>query len=133
MSKGPRTTQFDRIFASSPLDAKAGRVTAQVDEVFESKKKITQQHSDVPLPMRPIPRNSTTPNLINRSVGRLTVAGLSATGKSRPNRGALWVVRCVCGRYETRRTSSILSAANASDACEECRQTAFIQQQAARR
>ena len=132
MAKGPKTTQYDRIFSSSPLNEVAGRVTAQADEVFESKKKIIQAHSDVPLPTKPFIANSKTPNLSGKSIGRLTVVGLSASGKSRPDSGALWVVRCVCGRYETRRTKSILKETNTHDSCDECRQTAFIQSEAGR-
>lgn len=53
--------------------------------------------------------------------GRFVVVGLAAEFKGR------WVVRCVCGRYSTRRKKAILNPQNADDRCEHCRHLAYLQ------
>jgi hypothetical protein len=36
------------------------------------------------------------------------------------NNGALWIVRCVCGKYETRKSKAIKNILNAHDHCSYC-------------
>lgn len=59
------------------------------------------------------------PQIIGQKFGRLTVIGLSTT-----IRGS-WVVRCVCGDYETRKHKALRSEKNWGDRCMVCRDKAY--------
>ena len=106
-----------------PVDRTAARVAGK-GEHYESKKKITQRHWDVPPPMRQVSPKDLIDNLIGIKFGRLTVLGLYTEASG------LWVVRCACGDYETRRTKSIKNPNNDQDRCENCRETVHLRRQA---
>ena len=101
-----------------PINSTAARVVAK-GEHFDTKKKITQRLSVVPMPTRPFPRSGHE-NLTALKVGRFTVLGLHAQEKH------LWVVRCVCGNYETRNARAIKNKKNDKDCCQICRQKLFL-------
>lgn len=75
-----------------------------------------------PPPMRD--PGSGVENLIGRTFGRFTVAGLSV--EKRRDGCALWVCRCVCGRYELRKSKAVRNSRNSGDACWECRRTQHL-------
>ncbi len=52
--------------------------------------------------------------------GRLTIIGLLDKGERNGNGPASWVVRCDCGRFETRRAKAIREKNNPHEACERC-------------
>ena len=58
------------------------------------------------------------PQIIGQKFGRLTVIGLSISVKSS------WVVRCVCGDYETRRHKALMNPNNWGDRCMVCQKKA---------
>lgn len=75
-------------------------------------------------------------NLIGVRKGWLTVVAYA--GSSRPNQralgtkgagGARWIVRCVCGRYELRRTRALGPKSN-SDRCGPCDKLRWMQERA---
>ncbi len=105
---------FQRLAGLRPVN-KAAALAISRSHQFPSAKKISQVHTDLPLPIRAnLP--SDVPELTGRKFGRLTVMGAHAS--SPPLR---WVVRCVCGRYETRKTRAVMNPANSADSCQECR------------
>lgn len=116
-----KTVAWDRVISSTPLntDAAKARDGGGVHwnpEVNVSPGKV---RSHAPPPMKPLPSNRTCPNLIGLKVGKLTVIGLAAKNTSD---GAAWVVRCVCGYYETRKAKALRRADYAPQAmCDECK------------
>ena len=101
-----------------PADATAARVTQPGPKGYEPSKLILQVCSAVPLPLRPVLKGQL--DLTGRTVGRLTVCGLTPKGAS-PNARGLWSCRCVCGYYTTRHAQAIQNPKNTSDCCERCR------------
>lgn len=118
---------FDRILTSVPLNSTAGRVTSRGAH-YDPKIKTTQRaHSDIPThsdaPSKCVPFRSTDPgaiDLTSRKFGRMTVIGY--LGRLNPKNGkkGSWLVRCVCGNYETRMAAGIKKA-NEEDCCGKCR------------
>ena len=78
--------------------------------------------------MRPIPKGA--PELIGMVNGRLTVIGLLAETSAQQ---AAWVVRCTCGKYETRTAKAIRNPKNAEDRCYHCRHLEYLKHQDRRR
>lgn len=117
--------QSEEIIKRSAVDATAARVTSSPSNLFryESKKKIVQLCSDVPLPTKPITQQMLVGgqfvDLRGELSGRLTVIGLSATtGKTR----SAWVCRCSCGNYVHRSSKSLKNKTDGDDCCEYCRE-----------
>jgi hypothetical protein len=79
-------------------------------------------------PLRPMPKDGL--DLTGRRWGRLTVAGLLDMGdRSRSGRAA-WVVRCDCGRFETRTARSISRQHSPVEACTRCDYVRHIRRKA---
>lgn len=111
-----------------PVDRTAARVTAEGPKGYESSKRILTDFSEAPLPMRKIPRDA--PKLVGVVCGWLTVIGMA---QKRSSNGALWVCRCVCGYYTTRRSESIRNPRNAAvDRCDRCREVQFLKRRSLR-
>lgn len=100
---------FDAVAPLMPFDTTAGRVAAR-GESFEWQPTNNHIHSADPIAHRqPIREELANPEFINLTgtrTGRLTVLGVAAEMPSNGN-GQRWVVRCVCGAYETRKAKSI--------------------------
>ena len=101
---------FDTVAPLMPFDKTAGRVVAR-GEHFEWKPPLsTKIHSADPIPTRrPTAAELTLPSFVNLAgirFGRLSVLGIATEIPSKGN-GQRWVVRCVCGAYETRRAKYI--------------------------
>ena len=63
-------------------------------------------------------------NLVGCKRGRLTVVGIF---KNRPKGERVkWVVRCVCGDYETRSSKALKNDNNNDDMCSICRKRARL-------
>ncbi|UHS60565.1 hypothetical protein HRR99_03030 [Agrobacterium vaccinii] len=100
---------FDTIAPLSPANKTAALVSGR-GEHFEFGAKAHQVHSATPLPFREPSKHeyeqSQFVDLTGSKIGRLNVLGVAAdipTGGT----GAKWVVRCVCGNYETRKSKFI--------------------------
>lgn len=117
-----KTTNWDAVVASAPLNADAAKALNAVGESFVPRREVVNEtafRSDVPPQMRRLPPDA--PNLAGMKVGKLTVIGLAAFGKGGKNRRAAWVVRCACGWYETRSAKVLRDPAYAARAmCGEC-------------
>lgn len=103
---------FDTVAPLMPFDKTAGQVAAR-GESFEWSPSPGNIHSTDPIAHRPpIREEQANPEFINLTgarTGRLTVLGVAAEIPSNGN-GQRWVVRCVCGAYETRKAKSIKAA-----------------------
>lgn len=98
-----RTTNFDRIAASAPLNTTASVVRDGSGEHWTPHKPFDQRvHSDVPIPCAPPPQGAT--DLTGLRAGRLLVIGFHSRRKKS---GRMWVVRCQCGAYEVRKGSKL--------------------------
>lgn len=117
-----KTTDFNRIGLAAPLDAKAATVRDGVGEHWEPKgldPTNTQHWKAPPPPEGRLPPGA--PDLTGVKIGRLTVVRFHAlvgvrswSGRDRRK----WLVRCVCGDYETRSCKKIReNAASGFDAC----------------
>lgn len=103
---------FDRLLVSRPLNRTAGTVTSQA-RCDDDEKWVG------PKPMKPGPNDPGFRDLTGVKYGRLTVIGLHDHKRGTKSSGAGWVVRCVCGVYETRLTAKIKQA-SPDAACQEC-------------
>ncbi|OJY66424.1 hypothetical protein [Rhizobium sp. 60-20] len=94
-----------------PGDKVAGRVAAR-GEHFDFKPSANGKvHSDLPLRFRsPTDVEKLLPTFVDlcgTAIGRLKVMGIAVDITS--TSGQCWVVRCVCGAYETRKAKYIKS------------------------
>ena len=66
-------------------------------------------------------------DLTGLKVGKLTVLGVADFPDRREKTPAAWVVRCVCGYYETRRAKTLRKPGYAERAeCSECHYVAEL-------
>jgi hypothetical protein len=113
----------------APVDRTAALVTSKRRGKYDDTAHIpqTRWHSEVPPPMRhPDPGMRPGTNLTGRRFGWLTVVGQldykaadRDSGKRRRH-GAHWVVRCDCGKYETRFRKGLTNPKNKEDRCAAC-------------
>lgn len=116
-----RTTNFDAIATSAPLDKTASVVRDGTGEHWDPSVKDGRLHWVAPPPCGVRPAHA--PDLVGCRVGRLTVVGYYDKG-SKNGGGSRWVVRCTCGAYETRRSKAIRNPRPRDDgeeqACFKC-------------
>lgn len=116
-----RTTNFDAIAASAPLNREASTVRDGSGDQWEAKVPDGVLHwRDLPAlrspqSLSPVGRQALAATQGMR-FGRLTVVGLLDKGTS--SAPASWVCRCVCGAYEARRMKSLQSGK--ATMCHEC-------------
>lgn len=127
-----RTTNFDAIAAAVPLDSTASVVRDSVSrDVWTASIPPDIQHwSAPPLPAKTL--RCDVEDLSGRLVGRMRVVrfhGATANGKP----GPLWLVRCPCGDYEVRRTTTVLNNANPDACCFVCTTVEKLRRQGASR
>jgi len=121
---------FDKLLASRPVNQAAARTMGRGVH-FESKKVIAQRHWAAP--PKTIPASQVTDpagtfiDLSGIKFGRFVVIGY--LGK--PKGHSLWLVRCACGDYESRKSKAIRNPDNHGDRCDNCRQLAFLKRREA--
>lgn len=123
------------IATGRPIDRTAALVLNRGPKGLESAKRITQVVSPTALRWCGLTsehRRTGVPDLTGMTVGNLTVMGLWADRPKATN-GLLWVCRCVCGWYVTRKARAIRNPANHLDCCERCRQVLYLKRQSALR
>jgi hypothetical protein len=112
---------FDRLFASAPLDKTAGSVVS-AGESYTPAVTNPVRFWEAPPPTRRVA--DAGPEFVDftgRTIGRLTVIGV--LDQPADSRGVIaWVVRCVCGIYETRK-SKALKRGTADCMCQFCNHT----------
>jgi len=119
-----RTTNFDAIITASPINKDAAVSRDGRGFSYEPDKKIACRHwENQPLLREPTGEDR---DLIGFRWGRLIALGYLAEDP-----GKLWVVRCDCGRYETRRNKS-LKRASPVDCCQQCGHVAHLKRQSFR-
>lgn len=111
-----------KVITSNPIDRTAAKVTGPGIH-YEPPKKNNGLHWDAPPPTIPIPKhvrkNPQVVDCIGKKFGRFTVVGLYTESP-------LWLVRCNCGHYETRKQRAILNPGNGSDCCDYCRHLLYL-------
>jgi hypothetical protein len=111
-------TDFDRIFASAPLNKTAGAVTSK-GQGYVSEFKPTRQFWEAQPLIHPTPPIGDSPvDLTGVEFGRLQVIGILKAEEFSGGH-AKWVVRCRCGIYEARRAKAI-RAASPDAMCQFC-------------
>ena len=112
-----RTSNWDRVITSAPLDAKAATVrdSESIDH-WEAKVADTQPRWFAPpLPVKPRP--DAVPDLSGVRFGRMVVVRYH---DNHPKVGSKWLCRCSCGYYETRKTKAITANKNTDHSCSAC-------------
>lgn len=108
-----KATIFDKIGASSPLDATAGRVTARGEHwVPDAQMPPGWQHWKSPPVITafvPNHHEKVSDDLTGKKVGRFTIVGVLGE-KGGKNAGRRWVCKCVCGDYEARSAKALRAA-----------------------
>lgn len=111
-----RTTNFDAIATSAPLDRQASVVRDGSGDLYEFKVPDHQAHWDAPpVPIKPRPAG--VEDLTGRKFGQLTAVRYHTNKK---NSGSMWLVRCSCGDYELRR-AAVIKAGNVHGSAGRCR------------
>lgn len=114
----------DRLLRSVPINKQTALVVSKGVR-FEPIKKIVQRHwSSAPQCDEP-PRRAPLVDVAGKKFGRFTVVKYFGSNEKR---GALWLVKCACGDYETRTSKSINNPNNTGDRCEKCRAVLFLRQ-----
>ena len=117
-----RTTNFDRLATSAPLNADAAIARDGVsNDHWEAKIGSTVNRWIAPPAMKPMSDMSDIgramcAELVGARFGRLRVLGIWADGNRK--KGASWVVRCDCGYYEARKANSL--RAGTATCCTAC-------------
>ena len=106
---------FDKLFASRPVNkqtalANSGGYTYKPN--MQKGVKTTQTCPPI-LPLSPKIKE----DLTGKKCGRITVVGYG--GRDKRQNVAKWVIRCVCGNYEFRRSQKI-NLNLSYDRCQEC-------------
>jgi hypothetical protein len=108
-----RTSDWDAIAASEPLDRLAALVAA-VGFSADEETMLAKAKSDIKALTQ---RDPNFRNLIGLKKGRLTVVAYGGSNKKASR--ARWIVRCVCGRYEARSTRALRPECT-NDRCDKC-------------
>lgn len=113
---------YDKLKTAKPANKQAAIVTSKSEEYIPDKKVVVLEW-DSPPPLRAPPLE--VRHLIGKKVGRLTVIGLS-------EKRGVWVCRCACGKYVSRKAKSIGNPNNDKDRCEQCRHVRYLKHQGQR-
>lgn len=120
-----KATNFDVIGASIPSDRTAGNVVAKgVHYEPALKAHLGHRRGADPLPLGGIPTHPKArefyDSIVGKKFGHWTVFGYAAEQPRDPSKGASWVVRCSCGRYEHRKWKALKRARETGNKCLEC-------------
>lgn len=121
-----RTTNFDALAASAPLNTTAAVVRDGLGEHWDPEVTDGRMHSATPIATQPVAPG--VEDLTGLVVDRLTVIGFHEKRKAA---GRMWVVRCTCGAYEVRRgrllTAERSSPQHAPLECFKCERLHYSQ------
>lgn len=112
-----RTTDWDALAASAPINADAARAVVYG---YGTEEPTLLEHAKQQLPV-----NANFVNLIGLKKGWLQV--IAYAGSNRNIGSARWIVRCICGRYEFRRTRALRPDVT-NDRCADCSRLRSIQE-----
>lgn len=122
-------SMFDIIAPLMPFDKTASMVAGKGEHFEWEPENRDKIHSRDPIATRlPEAKERNQPGFLDLKgikIGRFTVIGIAADLKT--CNGQNWVLRCVCGSYETRKAKYIKSCAagdqNHEPMCDWCRKT----------
>lgn len=127
---------FERLLTSAPVNKQAAMHLAKNGEHYKEPERHDKLviASDIFLPSRaPSAAEAANPSftdLAGVTYGRLRVMGILdheragiTIGKTAPRK---WVVRCVCGRFETRNAKAIRAAHPDNAHCRHCQHQAWL-------
>lgn len=121
-----KTVAWDKVISSAPLnkDAAIARDGGGASWAPEKQLESSFVRSHAPIPVKP--RDHTwMVDLTGLKVGKLTVLGVADFADRKGP--AAWVVRCVCGYYETRKAKTLRKPSYAEQAaCSECHYVAEL-------
>lgn len=125
-----RTMNFDAIATAAPLNREASTVRDGSGDQWDFSPVEQIDHWKAP-PLPTHPRPDALPDLTGKKLGRLTVVRFHGyrEGKNAP---AVWLVRCPCGDYETRRHKTVVRAADPDDCCVICKKAEALRKRAMR-
>lgn len=125
-----RTTNFDAIAASAPLDRQASAIRDGSGDLYD------EQIKSMPLVPRwvgpPVMKDPKSlrdmglvhyRELVGNRFGSLVVMGIWAD--TNPKKNSVWVCRCDCGYYEGRKYKNLTNP-TLEHACSHCLQTARL-------
>ena len=111
---------FDEIVKRTPLNKIAYDVTSTGEHFYFDPQNLHPMRSDLPLPTTTRHFALDEEDLTGRVAGRFTVIGRWDSDFKHRSK-IRWVVRCVCGFYETRRGSIIKRGTAEQQMCSGCR------------
>lgn len=118
-----RTTNFDAIAASAPLNRQASVVRDGSGDLYDPALPDGTEHWKAPpLPEAVMPPD--TVDLSGRKVGRCTVVRYHRPHPTQKSVGAQWLIRCVCGDYELMSGRAIKASKASNHVCRSC--NAFV-------
>lgn len=123
-----KVTAWDKVISSTPLnkDAAIARDGGGTSWTPERALEPTFVRSHAPIPTK---RSKETwgIDITGMKVGKLTVLGVADFPERSQRSQAAWVVRCVCGYYETRKAKTLRKPGYAERAaCSECHYVAEL-------
>lgn len=131
-----RSVDFDTVAPLMPFDRTASQVTGKGEHFHWEPSNPDKMHSRDPIASRgPNAKERKAPgflDLTGSAIGRLKVIGIAAELKT--CNGQNWVLRCVCGSYETRKAKYIKSCIagdtphGGEPMCDSCGYTRRLQQ-----
>jgi hypothetical protein len=99
-----------------PINSTAAKVVSKgFSEKYVHKHQCLHSNIMIPTINKPVTQGE---DLSGFEVGRLTVIGIAKLNEKKKRK---WVVRCLCGNYETRSAKSIKNKENFKDRCYECK------------
>jgi hypothetical protein len=98
--------EYDFVFTCKPINKTASIVLGK-GEYYEPQILMGQYHSDKPLPTKYF-TGKPQDDLTGKKIGRLTAIGfLGKKGSDNNKKDGIWLVKCDCGCYETRKSKSL--------------------------
>lgn len=133
--KGFARVDMDAVAPLHPSNKTAALVAGQGEHFEFTPSAPGKVHSELPLAVRgPSAAEKLLPTFVDltgATIGRLKVTGIAAEITS--TNGTCWVVRCVCGAYETRKAKFIKSCIGGNNPgdtepmCDACGYTRKLQ------
>lgn len=125
-----RTMNFDAIATGAPLDRQASVVRDGSGDSWDARIPPGMDHWQAPPPSTERkPRD--LEDMTARVFGRMTIIRYYGRREGKHAR-PLWLARCQCGDYETRRHETLKKGGNPEDRCYPCFRVMHLQQRAAR-
>lgn len=110
------TKNLDFVLTDRPVNGTAARMLSKGVH-YEPQKEASRFHSEFPISTVPVPKQPGFIDLTGVTFGRMKVVGY--VGRFMNGNRGMWLVRCACGRYETRSSHAIKNPQR-EDSCTYC-------------